>query len=154
MQWLVVGGGGEGHCCCSISAPAAQGGPLHVSWSPPWHLALPCASAAGWWDAGEALPPALDPTETNALTGCRSLSLLPRCVGTNHAAVAPRQENIELALADAEPGSSGSVAAVDQPSHQALVSTHPTALLRGRTTAVCSLRQWPGGFPGPLVAAG
>ncbi|NXE29598.1 MY18A protein, partial [Ardeotis kori] len=31
------------------------------------------------------------------------------------------QENIELALADAEPGSSGSVAAVDQPSHQALV---------------------------------
>ncbi|XP_042647393.1 unconventional myosin-XVIIIa isoform X2 [Tyto alba] len=32
-----------------------------------------------------------------------------------------KEENIELALADAEPGSSGSVAAVDQPSHQALV---------------------------------
>uniref|UniRef100_A0A663MIK6 Myosin XVIIIA n=1 Tax=Athene cunicularia TaxID=194338 RepID=A0A663MIK6_ATHCN len=29
-----------------------------------------------------------------------------------------KEENIELALADAEPGSSGSVAAVDQPSHQ------------------------------------
>ncbi|NXJ90091.1 MY18A protein, partial [Corythaixoides concolor] len=32
-----------------------------------------------------------------------------------------KEENIELPLADAEPGSSGSVAAVDQPSHQALV---------------------------------
>ncbi|KAM8991037.1 unconventional myosin-XVIIIa isoform 14-T14 [Ara ararauna] len=32
-----------------------------------------------------------------------------------------KEENIELALADAEPSSSGSVAAVDQPSHQALV---------------------------------
>ncbi|XP_064324130.1 unconventional myosin-XVIIIa isoform X8 [Phalacrocorax carbo] len=32
-----------------------------------------------------------------------------------------KEENIELALADAEPGFSGSVAAVDQPSHQALV---------------------------------
>ncbi|XP_055652258.1 unconventional myosin-XVIIIa isoform X1 [Falco peregrinus] len=32
-----------------------------------------------------------------------------------------KEENIELALADAEPGSSGSIAAVDQPSHQALV---------------------------------
>ncbi|XP_061868049.1 unconventional myosin-XVIIIa isoform X2 [Colius striatus] len=32
-----------------------------------------------------------------------------------------KEENIELALADAEPGSSDSVAAVDQPSHQALV---------------------------------
>ncbi|NXL46236.1 MY18A protein, partial [Podilymbus podiceps] len=32
-----------------------------------------------------------------------------------------KEENIELALADTEPGSSGSVAAVDQPSHQALV---------------------------------
>ncbi|NXS54665.1 MY18A protein, partial [Brachypteracias leptosomus] len=32
-----------------------------------------------------------------------------------------KEENIELALADAEPGSSGSVAAVDQSSHQALV---------------------------------
>ncbi|XP_040982502.1 unconventional myosin-XVIIIa isoform X10 [Aquila chrysaetos chrysaetos] len=32
-----------------------------------------------------------------------------------------KEENIELALADAEPGSSGSVAVVDQPSHQALV---------------------------------
>ncbi|XP_075575569.1 unconventional myosin-XVIIIa [Pelecanus crispus] len=32
-----------------------------------------------------------------------------------------KEENIELALAEAEPGSSGSVAAVDQPSHQALV---------------------------------
>ncbi|NXL01951.1 MY18A protein, partial [Mesembrinibis cayennensis] len=32
-----------------------------------------------------------------------------------------KEENIELALADVEPGSSGSVAAVDQPSHQALV---------------------------------
>ncbi|NXF95183.1 MY18A protein, partial [Eubucco bourcierii] len=32
-----------------------------------------------------------------------------------------REENIELALADAEPSSSGSVAAVDQSSHQALV---------------------------------
>ncbi|KAM6315827.1 unconventional myosin-XVIIIa isoform 3-T3 [Podargus strigoides] len=32
-----------------------------------------------------------------------------------------KEENIELALADAEPGSSASVAAVDQPSHQALV---------------------------------
>ncbi|NWX49257.1 MY18A protein, partial [Steatornis caripensis] len=32
-----------------------------------------------------------------------------------------KEENIDLALADAEPGSSGSVAAVDQPSHQALV---------------------------------
>uniref|UniRef100_A0A8C4V0V5 Myosin XVIIIA n=1 Tax=Falco tinnunculus TaxID=100819 RepID=A0A8C4V0V5_FALTI len=29
-----------------------------------------------------------------------------------------KEENIELALADAEPGSSGSIAAVDQPSHQ------------------------------------
>ncbi|XP_061219482.1 unconventional myosin-XVIIIa isoform X12 [Neopsephotus bourkii] len=32
-----------------------------------------------------------------------------------------KEENIELALADAEPSSSSSVAAVDQPSHQALV---------------------------------
>ncbi|NWH72299.1 MY18A protein, partial [Piaya cayana] len=32
-----------------------------------------------------------------------------------------KEENIELALADAEPSSAGSVAAVDQPSHQALV---------------------------------
>ncbi|NXM35509.1 MY18A protein, partial [Oxyruncus cristatus] len=32
-----------------------------------------------------------------------------------------KEENIELALADAEPGSSGSIAAVDQSSHQALV---------------------------------
>ncbi|XP_054703984.1 unconventional myosin-XVIIIa isoform X6 [Grus americana] len=32
-----------------------------------------------------------------------------------------KEENIELALADAEPGSSDSVAAIDQPSHQALV---------------------------------
>ncbi|NXS68167.1 MY18A protein, partial [Pandion haliaetus] len=32
-----------------------------------------------------------------------------------------KEENIELALADAEPGSSGSVSVVDQPSHQALV---------------------------------
>ncbi|KAM9370459.1 unconventional myosin-XVIIIa [Phaethornis superciliosus] len=32
-----------------------------------------------------------------------------------------KEENIELALADAEPSSSGSIAAVDQPSHQALV---------------------------------
>ncbi|XP_029817146.1 unconventional myosin-XVIIIa [Manacus vitellinus] len=32
-----------------------------------------------------------------------------------------KEENIELTLADAEPGSSGSVAAVDQSSHQALV---------------------------------
>ncbi|KAM9615755.1 unconventional myosin-XVIIIa isoform 10-T11 [Morphnus guianensis] len=32
-----------------------------------------------------------------------------------------KEENIELALADAEPGSSGSIAVVDQPSHQALV---------------------------------
>ncbi|XP_064892955.1 unconventional myosin-XVIIIa isoform X14 [Columba livia] len=32
-----------------------------------------------------------------------------------------KEENIELALADAEPSFSGSVAAVDQPSHQALV---------------------------------
>ncbi|NWY51788.1 MY18A protein, partial [Chionis minor] len=32
-----------------------------------------------------------------------------------------KEENIELALADAEPSSSDSVAAVDQPSHQALV---------------------------------
>ncbi|XP_061326093.1 unconventional myosin-XVIIIa isoform X18 [Pezoporus flaviventris] len=32
-----------------------------------------------------------------------------------------KEESIELALADAEPSSSGSVAAVDQPSHQALV---------------------------------
>ncbi|NWQ91207.1 MY18A protein, partial [Burhinus bistriatus] len=32
-----------------------------------------------------------------------------------------KEENIELALADAEPGSSDSVDAVDQPSHQALV---------------------------------
>ncbi|NXG73769.1 MY18A protein, partial [Baryphthengus martii] len=32
-----------------------------------------------------------------------------------------KEENIELALADAEPGSSGSVAAIDQSSHQALV---------------------------------
>ncbi|KFO75703.1 Unconventional myosin-XVIIIa, partial [Cuculus canorus] len=32
-----------------------------------------------------------------------------------------KEENIELALADAEPSSSGSVAAIDQPSHQALV---------------------------------
>ncbi|NWR65157.1 MY18A protein, partial [Bucorvus abyssinicus] len=32
-----------------------------------------------------------------------------------------KEENIELGLADAEPSSSGSVAAVDQPSHQALV---------------------------------
>ncbi|NXF99549.1 MY18A protein, partial [Sakesphorus luctuosus] len=32
-----------------------------------------------------------------------------------------KEENIELTLADAEPGSSGSIAAVDQSSHQALV---------------------------------
>lgn len=42
----------------------------------------------------------------------------------NHSSVHPLQENIELALADTEPTSWGSVAAVDQPSHQALVSTH------------------------------
>ncbi|XP_063258737.1 unconventional myosin-XVIIIa isoform X4 [Prinia subflava] len=34
-----------------------------------------------------------------------------------------KEENIELALADAEPSSSGSIAAVDQSSHQALVRT-------------------------------
>lgn len=44
--------------------------------------------------------------------------------GFNHFSVRPLQENIELALADTEPTSWGSVAAVDQPSHQALVSPH------------------------------
>ena len=70
----------------------------------------------------------LDPVETKALSGWQSLSPLPHRVGTNRASVSPCQENIELALADAEPGFSDSVAAVDQPSHQALVSARHACL--------------------------
>lgn len=93
------------------------------------------------WDTGKAPFSCLDPSETTTVIGYQSLSLLPRCTLTTP--LAPHQENIELALADAEPSSSGSVAAIDQSSHQALVSTpHTSSWARRGSGRVALLALW------------
>uniref|UniRef100_A0A8U8CEU7 Unconventional myosin-XVIIIa n=1 Tax=Geospiza parvula TaxID=87175 RepID=A0A8U8CEU7_GEOPR len=56
-----------------------------------------------------------------------------------------KEENIELALADAEPSSSGSIAAVDQSSHQALVSTFHSSFQPHHGS------RWPGGNEDTLL---
>lgn len=68
----------------------SPGGPIHVSWSPlgTRHRPVLCrrGGAVGCWENPASC---LDPIETNVLTGCRSLSLLPGRAGSNCASVCP-----------------------------------------------------------------